>query len=103
MVELFLGHAKSTVDSLKLAGNCPKFKHLKLLSCRVQSEFREDSFQVFVSALGGTDSALTTENLNDLRLLCKRVEFSGFSFQSFGIPGAGFGCRCRSAEAHWWG
>jgi hypothetical protein len=65
-----------TVNSLKLLTNCPKFKNLKLLPYRVQSAVSEEAFQVFVSALGGSDLAITTENMNDLVLLCEEFGFA---------------------------
>jgi hypothetical protein len=73
--DLLLCRAQFTVNSLKLLPNCPKFKNLKLLPSRVQSAVSQDAFPVFVSVLGGTDPALTTENLNDLYLLCEEFEF----------------------------
>jgi hypothetical protein len=35
-----------------------------------------EAFQVFVSALGGTDTAVTTKNPNDLCLPCEEFEFA---------------------------
>jgi len=74
MSKLILGQAKFKVKIAQLVANCPKFD-LKLLPYRVQSAVREEAFQVFVSALGGTDPALTKENMNDLRLLCEEFGF----------------------------
>jgi hypothetical protein len=76
MANLFLGQAKSAVDIVQLAASCPKFKDLKLLPYRIQSVVGEEAFRVFVSALGGTEPALTTKNVNDQRLLCEEFEFA---------------------------
>jgi hypothetical protein len=73
MAELFLRRTKFAVNSWERLLNCPKFENLMLLFFCVQSAGSEDTFQVFVSVPGGTDLAITTENLNDLCLL--REEF----------------------------
>jgi len=78
------------MNSLKLPPNCPKFEKLKLLADRVQSAVGEDAFQVFVSALGGTNLARTTENLNGQRLLCKELRFAPPCSKD-SVPGARFG------------
>jgi hypothetical protein len=77
MAYLFLGQAKSTVDILQLATNCPKFENLKLLPSRVRSVVSEEAFRVFASALGVTDPTLTAKNMCDLHLhlLCEEFEF----------------------------
>jgi hypothetical protein len=71
MAELILGQAKFTVKIFPLATNCPKFENVKLLPYQVQSAMSAEAFQAFVSALDSTDPALTTENRNDLLLLCE--------------------------------
>jgi hypothetical protein len=76
MTELVLGQAKFTVSRLKLLTNCPKFEDLKLLPYQIQSLVSAETVQVFVSVLGGTDPALTTENMNDSRLLCEEFGFA---------------------------
>jgi hypothetical protein len=55
MAEVILGQAKFTVKIVPLVSNCPKFEKVKLLPYQVQSAVSSEAFQVFVSALGGTD------------------------------------------------
>jgi hypothetical protein len=85
--------------SLKLLPNCPKFEKFKLLPSWVQSAVREDAFQVFLSALGGTDPSLTTENRNDRRLLCK--EF-GLVVPCSKISALQERASVMNEEASWW-
>jgi hypothetical protein len=66
MAELILGQAKFTVKIVLPVSNCPQFENVKLLPSQVQSAMSAEAFQVFVSVLGGADSALTTDNANDL-------------------------------------
>jgi hypothetical protein len=81
MTELFLDSMKFRVNILELPPNSPKFSGLKLLPYQIQKTFKEDAFRVFVSALDGTDRALTTENRNSLRLLGEEFGFPGLLTQ----------------------
>jgi hypothetical protein len=63
------------VNSLKLLTSCPKFEKVKLLPYRVRSAVSEEAFKVFVSVIGGTDPALTNENINDMLVLCEEFGF----------------------------
>jgi hypothetical protein len=81
MAELILSQAKFTMKIVPLASNCPKFEKVKLLPYQVQSVVSAEAFQVFVSALGGADPALTTENMNDLLLLCEEFGFASLLSQ----------------------
>jgi hypothetical protein len=81
MVDFFLSHTKFTVKILQLAANWPKFKDLQLLPSRFQSVVSEEAFRVFVSALSGTKPALTTKNLNGLRLFYEDLGFAILRFK----------------------
>jgi hypothetical protein len=93
MAELFLGQAKFTVKIVPLASNCPKFESVRLLPYQLQSAVSAEAFQVFVWVLGGTDPALTTENMNDLLLLCEPP------LSSYGGHFRALGCGRSGAEA----
>jgi hypothetical protein len=69
------------VKIVPLLSNCPKFENVKLLPYQVQSAVSAEAFQVFVSPLGGTDPALTTENMNDLLLLSEEFGFRASSLK----------------------
>jgi hypothetical protein len=71
----------------------PEVREPAVAAFLAHSVVSEEVFQVFVSALGGTAPALTTENMNDLRLFCE---------------GFGFAALCSNVsvvdeEARWWG
>jgi hypothetical protein len=81
------------VKIVPLVSNCPKFENVKLLPYQVQSAVSAEAFQVFVSALGGADPAVTAENVNDLLLLCE------LPLSSYGVHFRALGCGRLGAEA----
>jgi hypothetical protein len=62
-----------------LSVSCPNFK--EELPYRVRSPVGGESFQMFVGALEGTVPVITTENMQDLFLLCNEFGFSGLHSQ----------------------
>jgi hypothetical protein len=72
--ELALGGTKLTVRVARLLARCPHFEEPLLY--QVRSPVRVDVFRVFVAALEGTPSVVTTENMNDLFFLCDEFGFT---------------------------
>jgi hypothetical protein len=76
MTKLIFGHRRFPVDIVQLVANCPKFHNLELLPYRVLSLVRKDSFHVFLDALRDIPPVITSDNSDDLFLLCEEFGFS---------------------------
>jgi hypothetical protein len=59
--------------------NCPKFE--EPLPYQVHSPLSVEAFWVFITALEGAPSAITTKNMNDLLLLCDEFGFASLLSQ----------------------
>jgi hypothetical protein len=73
--KVFLGETALKVGIGALFASCPKFN--EELPYHVRSPVGVEVFQVFVGALEGTVPVVTTENMQDLFLLCNEFGFSG--------------------------
>jgi hypothetical protein len=67
------------VRLLALGERCPHFE--EPLRYQVLSPVSVDDFRIFVAALEGKPSVVTTENITDLLLLCKEFGFTSLLAQ----------------------
>jgi hypothetical protein len=79
MARLVLGDTAFRVGLGTLFTSCPNFK--EELPYHIRSPVSVEAFQVFVGALEGTILEVSTENMQDLFLLCEEFGFSGLHSQ----------------------
>jgi hypothetical protein len=74
-----LGETALKVGIGALFTNCPNFK--EELPYQVRSPVSFEAFKIFVGALEGAAPVVTTENMQDLLLLCTEFGFIGLHSQ----------------------
>jgi hypothetical protein len=82
MQELLLDGETFSVPKRSLINSCDVFLEDPILLTspyKVKSRVSRDSFQVFTSAIGGSEVTITAVNVRDLALLCDEFKFSTLS------------------------
>jgi hypothetical protein len=77
--KLALGDAKLTVQVAQLLASCLNFE--EQLPYKIRSLIRVNIFRIFVAVLEGALLAVTTENMNNLCLLCEEFGFASLLSQ----------------------
>jgi hypothetical protein len=81
MSALVLDGETFSVPMIPLITNCRIFQAKSAFLGKpyeVQSRVSADSLQVFISAVGGAEAAITSDNVGDLSRLCGELEFTAF-------------------------
>jgi hypothetical protein len=78
-IGIVLGDTRLTVQVARLLAKCPRFE--ESLPYQVRSPVRVEVFRIFLAALEGAPPVVTTENMNDLFLLCEEFGFASLLSQ----------------------